>query len=323
VVNNNAAALVLALSTLVGRKGGRDVVVSRGELVEIGGSFRVPEILAAAGARLVEVGTTNRTRLDDYAAAIGEETALLLKVHPSNYRITGFVESVATAELVALARARGVPLVVDEGAGLLARPVSPRAPRAFPAGHESVAELLAAGADLVTASGDKLLGGPQAGLLVGARELVERCARSPLYRALRPGRLVALALDGVLRRRLAGEPMPLDRLWPDPPAHAARVGRLIERLGARPGGAPAAVAVRAVESEAFAGGGAAPGEGIPGLVVAIEAPRLDALSRALRTGEPAVVGYVRDGRLLLDLRTVDETDDARVVEAVAAALGAG
>jgi len=311
VVNNNAAALLLALASAPAAEGGREVIVSRGELVEIGGSFRVPEILAASGAKLIEVGTTNRTRLEDYERAIGPATAMLLKVHPSNYRMTGFVESVAIEPLAALARSRGVTLLVDEGAGLLRRPASPRAPLRFPEGHASVAELLGAGADLVTASGDKLLGGPQAGLLLGRAEPLARAARHPLYRALRPGRLVALALDGVLRRQLAGEELPLDRLWPEPVAHAARVARLAARLGGE---------VRL--AEAFAGGGAAPGEGIAGPVVALAGDRLEAFATRLRTGDPPVVGYVRDDRLWLDLRTLDAADDAAVIAAVEKARAA-
>jgi L-seryl-tRNA(Ser) seleniumtransferase len=320
VVNNNAAALVLALAGLAGPSSGgergepggrREVIVSRGELVEIGGSFRIPDILEASGARLVEVGTTNRTRLEDYARAIGPATALLLKVHPSNYRMSGFVESAEIAPLAALARERGIPLAVDEGAGLLRRPASPRAPAGFPAGHASVAELLAAGADLVTSSGDKLLGGPQAGLLCGGAGVVSRLARHPLYRALRPGRLVALALDEILARHLAGAPLPLDRLWPEAPAHRERVAAIARRLGGE-----------VVEAEAFAGGGAAPGEGISGAVMALAPSRPDEVAKRLRTGEPAVVGYVRDGRLLLDLRTVDAADDGALAAAVERAMPA-
>ena len=315
VVNNNAAAIFLALAGLAAgdRRERCEVVVSRGELVEIGGSFRIPDILAASGARLIEVGSTNRTRLEDYERAIGGATALLLKVHPSNYRMSGFVESVEIAPLAALARRNSLPLVVDEGAGLLRRPASPRAPHAFPAGHPSVAELLAEGADLVTSSGDKLLGGPQAGLLCGGAAIVAGLARHPLYRALRPGRLVALALDAILGRHLAGEALPIDRLWPDAAGHRARV----EALAASAGGG-------VVEADAFTGGGAAPGEGIPGPVVALSPPRPDELARRLRTGDPPVVGYVREGRLLLDLRTVDAGDDEALASALARAQsGAG
>ena len=303
VANNNAAALVLALATLAA---GREVVVSRGELVEIGGSFRIPEILAAAGARLVEVGTTNRTRLDDYRRASTPATALLLKVHPSNYRIVGFAESVPSAALAGLAAETGVPLLVDEGAGLL-RPVEPGQGAAAPLrAHESHEELLAAGASLVCGSGDKLLGGPQAGLLLGRRDLVERCRRHPFYRALRPSRLTYAALEAVLRRRLAGEPGALDALWPDPAAHEARIRAVTAALGAE-----------VVTADAFVGGGAAPEAPIPGPVLSL--PGDERLLRRLRLGDPPVVGYLREGRLLLDLRTVAPEDDAGLIGAVTAA----
>ena len=299
-VNNNAAAMVLALATLAA---GREVIVSRGELVEIGDSFRIPEILAAAGARLVEVGTTNRTHLADYERALGAQSAALLKVHTSNYRVRGFVAAVAPAALAALARERGLPLVVDEGAGLL-RPH----PAAQLADHPSLQELIAAGADLVCGSGDKLLGGPQAGLLAGRRELVERCRRHPLYRALRLGRVAATSLEAVLRRHLAGESMPLDRLWIAAEAHRPRLARVAAALGAE-----------VVPAEAFVGGGAAPDAGVPGEALAL--PCDEPFARRLRTGATPVVGYLRDGRLILDLRTVDPADDDALIAAVAVARG--
>jgi L-seryl-tRNA(Ser) seleniumtransferase len=295
VVNNNAAALVLVLATFAA---GREVIVSRGELVEIGGSFRIPEILAAAGTRLVEVGTTNRTRLADYERALTSETALLLKVHTSNYRITGFVEEAGAAALAGLARSRGLLLLVDEGSGLL-RPH--RAPQL--ADHPSFTALLAAGADLVCGSGDKLLGGPQAGLLCGRAELVARCHRHPLYRALRPDRTVFAALDGVLRAHLAGDGLPLDRLWPEPAAHRRRLERLAARLGAA-----------IVPGDAYVGGGAAPERPIPGEILAL--PGGERLAARLRTGEPPAVGYAREGRCLLDLRTLDPADDELLAAAV-------
>jgi len=302
VVNNNAAALALALLALAP---GREVVVSRGELVEIGGAFRIPEILAAAGARLVEVGTTNRTRLADYAAAVGPDTALLLKVFPSNYRLRGFVEAVGCAALVELARGRGVPLVVDEGSGLLRRHPAPQL-----AQHPAMAELVALGCDLVCGSGDKLLGGPQAGILVGRQDLLERCHRHPFYRALRPGRSALAALEGVLRLHLAGAPLPLDRMWPEPQAHRRR----LEAAAARIGG-------EIVAAEAFLGGGSAPEQPIPGEALAI--PGGDELQRRLRQGEPAVAGYLREGRVVLDLRTVDPEDDETLLAAVTRALAPG
>ncbi len=297
-VNNNAGALVLALATFAA---GREVVVSRGELVEIGGSFRIPEILGAAGARLVEVGTTNRTHLADYERAIGPATALLLKVHASNYRVTGFVAEVAPRALAELAQRRGLPLLVDEGSGLLAPRHEPQLAR-----QPSFRERFEAGCDLVCGSGDKLLGGPQAGLLAGRAELVARAARHPLYRALRLDRLRAVALDEVLRRHLAGASLPLDRLWPEPAAHRARLERMAERLGAE-----------IVAADAFVGGGAAPEAPIPGEALAL--PGHDETLARLRAGRPPVVGYLRAGRLVLDLRTVDAADDEALVAAVAAA----
>jgi len=315
VTNNSAAALLLALAALAE---GREVVVSRGELVEIGGSFRIPEILQASGAKIVEVGTTNRTRLADYERAIGPATALLLKVHASNFRIAGFVAAVEAPALAALARARGIALLVDEGAGLL-RPPAPAAGSAEAAalaGHPSLAELLAAGADLVVGSGDKLLGGPQAGLLLGRRDLVETCARHPIYRAVRPGRLVTAALDGVLRLHLAGRPLPIDRLWESPENLERRLRPLAARLGAEILSAPA-----------FVGGGAAPEIPIPGpalaLPGAVSTPELAARLRRGSDEAPPVLGALREGRFWLDLRTLDPADDETLARAVERALAAG
>ncbi|HXU30913.1 MAG TPA: L-seryl-tRNA(Sec) selenium transferase [Thermoanaerobaculia bacterium] len=302
-VNNNAASLVLALISLAA---GREVVVSRGELVEIGGSFRLPEIMAAAGARLVEVGSTNRTRLADYEAAVGPDTALLLKVFPSNFKQSGFVAAVAPHELAALGRRLGVPILVDEGSGLLRPRPEPQLRE-----HPSLAELIAAGCDLCCGSGDKLMGGPQAGLLVGRRELIERCRKHPFYRALRPDRAALAALEGVLRLHLAGAPLPIDRLWPDPARHRARLESLAASLAA------ADLPSEIVPAEAYLGGGSAPEAPIPGEALAL--PDEPEISRRLRCGPVPVVGYLRDGRLLLDLRTVDPDDDAALAEAVAQA----
>lgn len=308
LANNNAGALTLALFALAR---GREVVISRGELVEIGGSFRIPEILEAAGARLREVGTTNRTRLADYARAIGPDTGLLLKVFPSNYRIEGFTAEASAAELAELGRERGVPLLVDEGSGLLL-PLPPEGRRGLR--HPSLAELLAQGCDLVCASGDKWMGGPQAGLLAGREDLVERCRRSPLYRALRPDRFAFAATEAILRWHRAGRELPIARLWPEPAAHAARVRRLAARLGAGE-----------TIAEGFVGGGCAPGEGFPALALAL--PPDEALLRELRRGGrdgeeelPPVVGYLREGRLVIDLRTVDGGSDELLARAIAGAI---
>ena len=300
VVNNNAAALALALSSLAS---GREVLLSRGELVEIGGSFRIPDILEASGARLVEVGTTNRTRLADYERAIRPGVSLVLKVYPSNYRIQGFVEEVDPATLADFAHRHGLPLLVDEGSGLLRAESAPPLSR-----HRSFQDLIEAGCDLVCGSGDKLLGGPQAGLIAGRESVVARLRESPLYRALRPGRLVLTALDAVLRRHLAARPMPIAALWRDDEEHRRRVEGLAARLGGK-----------VVRGSAYLGGGSAPEQEIEGWVMALTAPA-NAAAR-LRLGEPPVVGYQREGRLFLDLRTVDPRDDEALASAVERALG--
>jgi L-seryl-tRNA(Ser) seleniumtransferase len=300
VVNNGAAAVLLALTALAA---GREVVVSRGELVEIGGGFRIPEVLAASSARLVEVGTTNRTRLADYVAAAGSDTALLLKVHPSNYRITGFTEAVAVAALAGLG---SPPVVVDLGSGLLdtACPWLDGGPPTWLAGEPGVRQTLDAGAALVTFSGDKLLGGPQAGILAGRAELVERCRRHPLARALRPGGLVLDVLQEVLLaylRRDAGRTVPL---W-----QMATAG--VDDLAAR----AAALGVGdVVACESVMGGGTLPGVTIPSAGVAVEGD----ISGPLRAGEPPVIARVAGGRTILDLRTVRPDQDPIVAAALAA-----
>ncbi len=323
VVNNNAAAMVLVLSTLAK---GREVLVSRGELVEIGGSFRIPDILEMSGARLAEVGTTNRTRLGDYAARLHDDTGLLLKVFPSNYRIEGFTQAASPRQLAELARRHDVPLLVDEGSGL------PR-PHASPQlrDHASLQQLIADGCDLACGSGDKLLGGPQAGLLVGRADLVRRCRQHPLYRALRPDRTVLATLEAVLRRHLAGAPMPLDRLWPDTEAHQERLQRAAETL--RRGG----VETEILQADAYLGGGSAPESPIPGQALGVRAPLRkeqgagqkpgsadsrvspNEFAARLRQGATPVMGYVRGEVLILDLRTVDPDDDEALLAAVRAA----
>ena len=295
VVNNNAAAIVLLLTA---HAQGRDVVLSRGELVEIGGSFRIHEMIEATGARLVEVGTTNRTRWSDFESALSAQTALLMKVYPSNYRVAGFVEQPGVAALVELASRYSVPLVVDEGSGML----RPRSEAVF-TDHLSMAELVAAGADLVCGSGDKLLGGPQAGLLVGKKRWIDPCRKHPFYRAFRPDRSTFASLNAVLQRHAIGAPFPIDRLWVDRETHRGRLEPLAARLGAQ-----------IVSVDAFVGGGTAPEAPIPGLALAL--PADDELLMELRQGSPSVVGYQRRGQLILDLRTVDPSDDTDLLEAV-------
>ncbi|HEU5419454.1 MAG TPA: L-seryl-tRNA(Sec) selenium transferase [Streptosporangiaceae bacterium] len=301
VVNNNAAALVLAATALAA---GREIVVSRGELIEIGDGFRLPALLESTGARIREVGTTNRTTAGDYADAIGPQTGFVLKVHPSNYRIEGFTASASVADLALL----GVPVVGDIGSGLLA-------PHPLLPGEPDAASWLTAGAALVTASGDKLLGGPQAGLLLGRAGLIAALARHPLARALRIDKLTAAALEATLN----GPPPPVtEALAADPGALSERARRIAAELSA--GGIDAA----AVPARGAVGGGGAPGVDLASTAVSLPA----ALAGDLRAGPPvrrgtipAVVGRVEDGRLLLDLRAVAPGDDVVLREAVLAAAG--
>jgi L-seryl-tRNA(Ser) seleniumtransferase len=285
VVNNNAAAMLLALAALAE---GREVIVSRGELIEIGDGFRIPDVLARSGARLVEVGTTNRTRASDYDRALTGDTALLLRVHQSNYRVVGFTELPRVEELAAVASRHGVPLLDDLGSGVLDE---------LP-GEPSVRESLAAGSDMVCFSGDKLLGGPQAGIVVGQGELIEKLRRHPLHRAVRADKLTLAALEGTLRVYLeAPERIPVVRMLGEPiDAVRARA----ERLAALVGGA-------VEETVARVGGGALPLAELPSFACAVD----ESLAAHLREGEPPVVGIVRDGKLLLDCRTLrdDEIDE--------------
>jgi L-seryl-tRNA(Ser) seleniumtransferase len=293
VVNNNAAAVLLALAAL---GEGREVVVSRGELLEIGDGFRIPEVLARSGARLVEVGTTNRTRAADYERAIGTETALLLRVHQSNFRVVGFTELPRLAELAAIAHRHELPLVDDLGSGALGE---------IP-GEPSARESLAAGADLVCFSGDKLLGGPQAGIVAGRADLVERLRRHPLQRAMRVDKLTLAALEGTLQLHLdAPARIPVLRmLGEDAGVVRARAERLAELTGGT-----------VEETVARVGGGALPLAELPSFACALD----EALAAPLRTGEPPVVGIVRDGKLLLDCRTLADDELFEVAAAVAAA----
>jgi L-seryl-tRNA(Ser) seleniumtransferase len=301
VVNNNAAALLLVLGALAGR---REVPVSRGELVEIGGSFRLPELMARSGCRLREVGTTNRTHLADFEEATGPKTGLVLKVHKSNYAIEGFAAEVAEAELAQLCRARGLPFVVDLGSGTLADL------RRFGLPHEPTAqESLAQGADLVTFSGDKLLGGPQAGIIVGRAALLARIRRHPLRRALRMDKLRLAALEAVLR--LYGDPdrlaerVPVLRLLARPAAEIrAQAQRLQPRLAQALGGR---VAVEVVDCDSQIGSGALPTRRIPSAGLAIR-PGGDRLAAAFRRLPVPVIGRIHEGAFLLDLRCLQDED---------------
>jgi L-seryl-tRNA(Ser) seleniumtransferase len=297
VVNNGAAAIFLALTALAA---GREVVVSRGELVEIGGGFRVPDLIAASGARSTEVGTTNKTRYRDYERVISADTALMLKVHTSNFRITGFTESTSVGELAA----SGLPVLVDLGSGLLDAlcPWLPSGPPSWLLGEPAVRQTLAAGAALVTFSGDKLLGGPQAGVIAGTRDLVDSCRRHPLARALRPGGLILEALQGAALsylRRDAGETIPL---WQMATAPVDELRRRAEALG---GG-------RVVECMSVIGGGTLPGVGIPSAAISVEG---DVTAR-LRSSSPSVVARVEDGHTICDLRTVFPDQDPLLAKAL-------
>lgn len=307
VVNNNAAAVLLVLNTLAK---GKQAVVSRGELIEIGGAFRMPDIMARAGAKLIEVGTTNRTHRSDYAAAIGPKTGLVLKVHTSNYRIAGFVAEVGVRELVALTRANGVPLVNDLGSGTLVDLAR------FGLQHEpTVAESVAEGADIVTFSGDKLLGGPQAGFIVGRKDLIAKINRNPMKRALRLDKIRLAALDATLRLyrdpdRLV-ERLPTLRLLTRPKSDVEAIARRLKPL-------IAAKLANGFETEVTAcssqiGSGALPLENIPsaGLAISPRAARrtnqdLKCLASALRRLSIPVIGRVQDDRLILDLRCLDD-----------------
>ena len=293
VVNNNAAAVLLALAALAE---GREVIVSRGELIEIGDGFRIPDVLARSGARLVEVGTTNRTRASDYEQAIGAETAVVLRVHQSNFRVVGFAELPTVEELAGVARRHRLPLVDDLGSGVLVD---------IP-GEPSVRESLRAGADLVCFSGDKLLGGPQAGVVVGRVELVEQLRRHPLQRAVRADKLTLAALEGTLglylepERALREVPV-LRALFEPVETVQARAERLAELVDGS-----------VEETVGRVGGGALPLTELPSFACAVELE----LMAGLRAAEPPVVGVVRDGRLLLDCRTLTDAEVDEVAQAV-------
>ncbi len=310
VVNNCAAAVLLLVNTLAE---GREVLVSRGELVEIGGSFRIPDVLRKGGARLREVGTTNRTRLSDYRSAIGAETGMILKVHPSNFRIVGFTEMPTLEELAGLAGDAGIPLALDQGSGLL------RPPNEALAEEATASEALRSGADLVAMSGDKLLGGPQAGLVAGRRVLIEAMRRNPLYRALRVDKMTLAALDAVLAEHEAERAfrsVPVLRMLAltreEIEARAVAFARSLED----PAGSPLRAEV--VPGSSAVGGGAAPTVELETALVALTHSSLSAvrLSERLRGGQPPVVARIALDQVLLDLRTVPPELEDRLREAV-------
>ncbi len=306
-VNNNAAGVLLALSALAR---GREVIVSRGELVEIGGSFRVPDVISDGGARLVEVGATNRTRISDYADAITDNTAVLLRVHASNFRMVGFTERPARAELVALAAERGVLVVDDLGSGLLHSAPAMERPVAELEAEELVSGAIADGVDAVCFSGDKLLGGPQAGMIVGRAEVIAAMRRHPLYRALRLDKLVLAALEATLllyREGRADEAVPARRML----AMTAEACRL--EATAIAGRIPGA---RVEADTSYSGGGALPAQGLPTLVVAVPMARPDACCAALRLGSPAIVARVARDALIIDPRTLLPGDSEAIIAAI-------
>jgi L-seryl-tRNA(Ser) seleniumtransferase len=313
VTNNNAAAIALAVG-LAGRGG---VIVSRGELVEIGGGVRIPEIVRRAGARLVEVGTTNRTRASDFEAPLAEgRAALVLRVHRSNFRQSGFVEDPDPEALSSVARRHGVPLVDDIGSGALLDTA------AFGLDHEPTPrERLAAGADLVMFSGDKLVGGPQAGLIVGRSDLVARMRRDPLARAMRPDKVTLAAVAATLGVYRAGRAQSDIPVWRAIAATQRtlrdRAAAILARLGALP------VSVEVVDVRSTIGGGALPGETLPSVALRIRDRSASRLAERLRLGDPCVIGRIEEGALLLDLRTVEPAADAPLAAVVSAALGVG
>jgi L-seryl-tRNA(Ser) seleniumtransferase len=306
VVNNGAAAVLLVLDTLAR---GREVVVARSQLVEIGGGFRVPEMLERSGARLVEVGTTNRVYIEDFERALSQRTALILRTHASNYRIEGFTHEPSAPELAALGERAGIPVVEDLGSGALVDLAQYGIAR-----ERTVQEALREGMALVTFSGDKLLGGPQAGIVAGRAALVARLRNNPLLRALRVGKLTLTALAATLyayRDRTARERLPIYR------ALAASIGDLRERAQAY---AASVAGAAIVESDAYVGGGALPQERIASLAIELRVENPQIVTARLRAGDPPIVARIEERRVLLDLRTIAPEDDAAVVAALAATL---
>ncbi len=310
VVNNNAAAVLLVLSELAR---GREVLISRGQLVEIGGGFRIPEVMAHSGAKLVEVGTTNRTYMHDYERAIGPETAAIMRVHSSNFRVVGFTHTVGLKDLAELAHSKGLLLIDDLGSGALLPT------ERFGLEHEPMPqESLRDGADVVCFSGDKLLGGPQAGIILGSREIVQRLAKAPLMRALRADKMTLAALEATLRHYLKGEASAAVPVWmaisEAPEAVLARAQGLADRLSMK------GIAVQVVPTQAAVGGGSLPGQTLPSYAVAIDPAPLsaDRLAERLRLGSPPVICRIEADKVVLDMRTVIKGQDEPLVEALEA-----
>jgi L-seryl-tRNA(Ser) seleniumtransferase len=303
IVNNNAAALMLALAALAR---GREAIVSRGELIEIGGEFRLPELMEASGAVLREVGTTNRTHARDYRSAISERAALILKVHPSNYQIVGFTAAPSLDDLVAIAHEAGLPLLYDVGSGLLAPE------RGALEDEPDARSAIEAGCDLVCFSGDKLLGGPQAGILVGRRGVVERCRRHPIARAVRADKLSLAALEATLWAHALGRRDEVPA-WGSISLDTGSIRRRAETLASH-------VGASVIDGESVTGGGSLPERAIPTALIAIDHRRPEALAASLRDGEPPIVARVERGRVVLDLRTVQPEDDGVIEEALRRAL---
>jgi L-seryl-tRNA(Ser) seleniumtransferase len=312
VVNNNAAAVLLVLSSLCAE---RDVVISRGELVEIGGEFRIPDVMSASRARLVEVGTTNRTHVGDYERAISTDTAAVMKVHASNYKIVGFASEVDRKELGRLARGRGVLFIEDLGSGLLTRDEA----IAWTQPEPTVRRSIESGADVVTFSGDKLLGGPQAGIIAGRRELIDRIKRNPMLRAVRVDKMTLAALQATLEAYLDDGWRGLP-LWTMALADAGdieeRAHRIVDEVRSR---SEVLAKLDIVPSTSVTGGGSLPGEGIPSWAIAVTHPERSSaeLHAALRRGDPPIIARIEDDRLLLDLRTVSPDSDSVVAMCLA------
>ncbi len=314
VVNNNAAAMLLTVAAL---SAGRDAIVSRGEAVEIGGGFRIPDVLRQAGARLVEVGTTNRTYASDYRDALSDDTGILLKVHPSNFVISGYTHGTTVPELSEIGRKHRVPVVEDQGSGLL----NPIELAGVDLGR-SLADCLDDGADIVTASGDKLLGGPQCGLILGRADLVARIARHPIARAVRVDKVTLAGLETTLLHYLLGEEFRSVPVWRMATTPVEDLRQRAEANTARLSDEDA-WSIEVILSTATFGGGAVPGQELPSVAIRIrpvDGRSIDQLANGLRTGEPAVWGRVEDGHFLLDVRSVLPEDDGDVGRALGAVL---